>query len=264
VYHLSLVDKLYIWVDDPKEVENPCIPHDHRINVSGGSQVRNDAGHRMLIRRQNENVVRAVQMCIQDGIEWLMHLDSDELLFSPMSGKVSPSWNALAAAGVGQVTFANHEVCPVWIADNVFRDCIYFKANGRMPFNFYGNGKSAARVTNRIRPDGPHRFQGYDGRHMHSSEAVILHYTCATYDLWLRKYRIRGEFSNHWDDNKTYPIDMPFHLRSRDVCRACCLSGNYESAMSLFATSIVSDERRHALLRCKAMLVFEPLRGVRV
>jgi hypothetical protein len=100
--------------------------------------------------------------------------------------------------------FPNYEACPE--TDEVkdpFREVTLFKRNydhvvrktymesyraitGENPNYFltYGNGKSAARVQDGLRPNGAHRFHNYlkTPVEVKAKEAAVLHYTYTTFD----------------------------------------------------------------------------------
>jgi hypothetical protein len=255
-HHLRIFDRLMVWIDDPAESDSPFIPGDERIIVRLGCQERKQSVHGSMMHRQVQNANQAGEWCAKYGIEWLCHLDSDELLYPENEDAIRESWRSSA----GLIAFRNHEVCCVWEAANPFRECQYFKLNGKMRFNFYKIGKSAVRCKPGIFAKGAHRFAGYEGRQVTSTKVSVLHYACPTFRLWLRKYETLGPFPSYWWDNPALPIKrFPFHLGSRDICAECRRSGDWSSAYIYYSTQVRSAEEIEKLQRKGRVRRFAPL-----
>jgi hypothetical protein len=215
-----------VWLDDPDEAGVCIIPSDDRISINPGSQYGHGSTHARMMHRQQINANRTIDLCCSAGIEWMFHIDSDELIMNC----TGISRDQMLATGVGQLRCVNHEIWPVWNADNPFRECHLFKLNGRMVFNSYINGKSAVRVSRSVTATGAHRFQGFEGKSCAANDIVILHYGCATYEIWRKKYERLGWFPDCWWDDPRHPILLPFHLKSRDLLSNCSKSGDFTAA----------------------------------
>jgi hypothetical protein len=203
--------------------------------------------------RQEGNALQALNRCRDLGIEWLCHLDSDEVLH-PYSGRFE--WPNTTDTGL--MVFQNHEVCAAWEARNPFTDCVHFKLNGRVPFNYYANGKAAARVGRDTRPWGPHAFCGYEGSVDLSSWACVLHYGAPTFERWLAKYSGLGWFGDYWNDDPADPINLDFHKLSRDAVASAVVSGEFEHARSVFGRTVWSQKQIDAALREGTVRRFTP------
>ena len=235
-YHLQVVDRIFLWLDDPAEVHSPLIPSDRRLEVQVGTQSEVGSVHGNLMVRQEENANRALDLCCKQGIEWIVHLDIDEILYPADRETLA----RVLIEPIDQVIIMNHEVCAQWFAESPFRQCNYFKLNGKFPFNFYGNGKAAVRCRDGVFARGAHRFLGNVSRPIISRELVLLHYACATFDRWLKKYALLGDFPDFWWDDPRHPIGLPFHLKSRDVCKQCLVNGNFSPAMDFWKQNVLS------------------------
>lgn len=244
-YHLHLVDHIFIWLDDPHEGNSSLVPSHNRIRVEVGAQCSGKSVHGNLMHRQIENANRAVYLCCTRGIEWLIHIDIDELLFPPDRSMLHRNLDA----HLGHITLPNHEVCPRWSADSPFRQCHHFKLNGRLRFNFYGNGKAAVRCRPGVYALGAHSFAEYSGGNRTSPDIAVLHYACATYDRWLRKYAHLGDFPDFWWDDPQHRIELPFHLKSRDVYRQCVIEGTFDHAVGFWKRQVLSDDQLNQLLQ---------------
>lgn len=244
-YHLKIFDKLFIWIDDPMELGSPFVPADPRIEIALGAQIRSGSIHGDLMYRQDANASATVKICLASGIEWLCHLDSDELLFTSSREQLEQEFEP----DCGQVRFSNHEAWPVWESDNFFLECLTFKRNGKHAFNFYANGKAAVRCSSAVQALDAHRFTGFSGRSRWSSRFCVLHYPCATFKLWCEKYRTLGPFPDFWWDDRHLPIKLPFHLISRDLYAACLRMGDFSEAEQFFRRQLLTAAQRDALLR---------------
>lgn len=149
---------------------------------------------------QSLNMEVGIEMAQHDGIDWLLHVDTDELIYP--SG--SPAFSLQEVLGsvphdVDTLVFPNYESLPERedVADpflevslfkknyaHVVSD-LYFKSYGAVArgnpnyFITYGNGKSAARVQQGMRPNGAHRWHSYvkTPKEWSSDQAAVLHYT---------------------------------------------------------------------------------------
>src|SRR5262249_35021006 len=140
-----------------------------------------------VMARQMLNAQVALEMCLQLGLDWLLHIDADEL-FHSFTGPAPQHFRELARRGVSCATFFNHEAVPERAeVDDFFREVTLFKRNRntlqepaftsrqsrflqtvpqlpRKFFLFYGNGKSAARVGGDVRVTSVHDFQVPQGQ----------------------------------------------------------------------------------------------------
>ncbi|KAJ0259390.1 hypothetical protein HA466_0057510 [Hirschfeldia incana] len=128
------------------------------------------------------NVSRVLETIPDDGMDWILHLDTDELVHP--SGASEYSLRSLfreVPEDVDAVIFVNHEssverddIKEPFTEVSMFkknyqhvpRD-VYFEnykdaAHGNTNyFLTYGNGKSAARIQDHLRPNGAHRWYNY-------------------------------------------------------------------------------------------------------
>jgi hypothetical protein len=301
-YHLAAgFVRLYLFFDDPAD---PALETARRIGDPRVTIIVNDAlleaewqrcvqfGHYAphvrseVMARQCLNVEVAVQRSQGDGLEWLLHIDIDELFHCP-GQSVPAHFGHLTRAGVERAVYPNLEALPeTETVGDYFREVTLFKANrnlltgGRFVtaqqtladnagfpphfFLFYSNGKSAARVRPGLVPDGVHRFHAKRyprigqsivpapaGREHVIGDAVILHYACCGFDNFRDKYRMLGAFADRWFGNVDIRASIgDFHLGGRDVVA----SGDDEAARLFY--------RRHAMLDDKAAI--EALIGARM
>ncbi|KAJ0246766.1 Glycosyltransferase-like [Hirschfeldia incana] len=166
-----------------------------------------------LFVKQSLNMEMAIKMAQDSGMEWIIHLDTDELIHP--SGTYEYSLRKLLgniSSDVDAVIFPNYESSVE--RDDIkepFSEVSMFKKNyDHLPrdvyfgsykeatrgnpnyFLTYGNGKAAARVQNHLRPNGAHRWHNYrkTPKEIKLEEAAILHYTYPKFsDLTSRRDR---------------------------------------------------------------------------
>ncbi len=138
-------------------------------------------------------------------------------------------------------------------------------------FHFYNNGKSAVRLAKGVQPSGVHDFSFSEGRMIFyrlkrriaktkwggklidikklpasgrksvvSKNPLILHYACANFDAFWRKYATLGKFSDKWFDRSSIEEKIgKFHLKSRDVVA----KDNKEEALDFYNYHVVISEK---------------------
>jgi hypothetical protein len=257
-YHLLLVDRIYLWLDDPGEAASVHLPSDRHVRIRVGSQYRKGSVHGDFMVRQDQNTNRSLELCIRDQIQWLIHLDADELLFPAdpqlLRSDLSPSHS--------HVTLLNHEVCPSWHCGNPFRDCNYFKLNGRSCFNLYTNGKAAVRCQPGVYARDAHSFAGYKGAAKIAQHMVVLHYACPSYERWLAKYAALGDFPDFWWDNPQHRIAISFHLQSRNIVTQCTRTGDFQPAADFWAAQVANRDELVRLQKEGSVGWFAPLQSI--
>ncbi|XP_047182254.1 glycosyltransferase-like At2g41451 [Vigna umbellata] len=166
-----------------------------------------------LFVKQSLNMEMAIVMARDSGMDWIIHLDTDELMHP--AGTPEYSLRQLLAdvpGNVDMVIFPNYESSVE--RDDIkepFSEVSMFKKNyDHLPkdvyfgnykestrgnpnyFLTYGNGKSAARIQDHLRPNGAHRWHNYmkTPKEIKLEEAAVLHYTYTKFsDLTSRRDR---------------------------------------------------------------------------
>ena len=137
-----------------------------------------------LFVKQSQNVEMAIEMALNDNVDWIAHIDTDELLFP--TGRANLDIRELLkeqTMDVDAVIFPNYEAVPETRGGvrDPFVDATVFKRNYAHMYdantwkkfgseavrnkslpNFflaYANGKSIARIVPKLRSNGAHRFK---------------------------------------------------------------------------------------------------------
>lgn len=166
-----------------------------------------------LFVKQSLNMEMAIVMARNDAVDWILHLDTDELINPAGTREYSLRQLLLdVPANVDMVIFPNYESSVE--RDDIedpFSEVSMFKKNyDHLPkdtyfgmykestrgnpnyFLTYGNGKSIARIQDHLRPNGAHRWHNYmkTPNEIKFEEAAVLHYTYAKFsDLTSRRDR---------------------------------------------------------------------------
>lgn len=183
--------------------------------------------------RQILNVETAIQLALDQGMDWILHIDGDELFYPGQM--MALDWFDQVSDDIFQVTFLNHEAAPeVFEVEDYFRDVTLFKKNpaalepglctefqrvsGKSQyFLAYQSGKSAARIHPTLLPNSVHSFDIPECHTLVTSFPSILHYLNCGFQNYYKKYAQLGNFPDYWWRSKSNPIRVPFHLASRDA-----------------------------------------------
>jgi hypothetical protein len=313
-YHLSIgFSHIFLFFDDPddsaisiarKYPNVTVIKHDAELRrrwAKTGSYRQEDVRRYVdteLISRQILNTEVAIGLAVEKGIDWLLHIDSDELFYLP-GQTVGEHFQSLVEQNVQQVVYLNHEaISETPDIIDAFREVTLFKKNLQaigpdglsdeqkaiikdIPqlsdqfFLFYRNGKSAARVSKRLVPQGSHGFFIVEGSVWSrllkqyasnskvqslagkipwlekrlaslfaqpevtkyiSDAACVLHYPCCGFAAFWDRYVMQGAFSDKWFGKLDIRERIgSFTLDARDVV----LSGNQEAAREFYEKRVV-------------------------
>ncbi|KAL1510935.1 hypothetical protein AB1Y20_005763 [Prymnesium parvum] len=236
-WHLRLgFSRLYLYFDEPRDAAAAAAAAEGRrvrvVRCDGRlrhewSQLRvygawGAAAEAMVEVRQMYNAEHALRAAhAEGGVEWLVHLDSDELFYLP-SLDVAPHFAALHAAGCKQYLYPIHEGVPEAVdAADVFGGVTLFRRHPsalpdaaaatpdaaralhfwrrRRPEEsrsayFLGSaqGKSAVRVEPGVRPMSVHAFQPAKPADVRLCWAAFAERT-SPFGEALRVVRARGE-----------------------------------------------------------------------
>eukprot|EP00250_Pteridium_aquilinum_P010219 c19222_g1_i1 orf=711-1865(-) len=166
-----------------------------------------------LFVKQSLNMEMAIVIAREAGMDWIIHLDTDELLHPAGAGEYSlRRLLADVDKNVDMVIFPNYEsaierddISDPFTEVSMFKKNydhvsketyfgMYKEATRGNPNYFltYGNGKSAARIKDHLRPNGAHRWHNYmkSPKEIKLEEAAVLHYTYTRFsDLKSRRDR---------------------------------------------------------------------------
>ena len=230
-YHLNFgVSKIFLILDDEKEDINnkfgnrvEIFKNDkiwkNKLKTCNQYSTYSKSFNSEVMSRQILNIEYILKHCQSKGINWLIHIDADEILYSPKYDNIKDILIKLDDR-VNIINIDNYELAPTESnANNCFRTHTHFKTrvNGNN-FVAYYNGKSGCKVSNDIHPYGVHEFKSNISDHkekISEKDLVVLHYVNCNFKEWKNKYKILGNFNDTWWNNVRIPFSM--HKKSRDV-----------------------------------------------
>ncbi|PIK93525.1 hypothetical protein SYN60AY4M2_13695 [Synechococcus sp. 60AY4M2] len=124
-HHLALgIAHIYIFFDDPEDPaiqvalqfsDVTAIPNDEALQVQQalGNVLYPKYGPHVgyeVMARQILNVETAIQLALDQGMDWILRIDGDELFYPGQT--TAPNWFDRVSDDIFQVTFLNHEAAP--------------------------------------------------------------------------------------------------------------------------------------------------------
>jgi len=234
-YHLDYMDVKHVFMD----VEDS--PHfdeawqslskadQDRVTVwKAPPRMRPQDDYTTLQGRQTAAMTRAKTACKQMGIDWLLHIDDDELLYAPLH---RPIGEILASVpqGFGQAYVPNVEA--IYGSSDV-KSCFTetSKVNmNRYTFVSYANGKAAVRVADdQAIPAGPHQWRTPEGLEVSGvhldaetfgSPLWLVHFESCPFARWEDKFWELGNTS----PEKVNGIPFKFYkssIKRMQYCRS--------------------------------------------
>ena len=206
--------------------------------------------------RQLLNIEYGFNVALKEGIEWLLHIDIDELLYIK-NHDLGAHLKMLSDAGKDAAIYYNYEAVPFeFEIHDYFQQVHDFKKPikllqhqkisrkgiwpaGRRYFNFYVNGKSMARVSPGVYPLGAHRW-AHTERTLEKViffNPCILHYAVCGYGRFEQKYQHRGNFSNIRIDKDLRKSGAELDLDARDAF----VSGDLQGARKIYRDRVMMD-----------------------
>ena len=282
-YHVAIgFERLFLFFDDPTDPDVAIAARFPQVTVFRCDDALLRAQRhlrsfpalsrqlRHVCARQALNAALGMQLAAELGLDWLLHLDHDELFHSPVQ-RPADHFAAQSADGVLQATYLNLEAVPEALAISdpfvevtlfkqnpvlirsrmVGRDLAFWQNRGHY-FTCYDNGKSATRVDPSYTAEGPHSFQSVDGPLLTEvlTSPAILHYPNCGLARFQHKYAMMGGFPDDYLDGA--PIGLTFHLAARDRLQAGDLEGFqrlYEGTVMLANDDAIERQCRSTILK---------------
>lgn len=258
-YHQKIgFESFYIFLDDNdqelllKLKKNPQIQvflKDQRLYDAWGSHLhslgeekKNLIAEEVMVR-QELNFYVAFYLAKEQGVDWLLHMDLDEL-FYPNGYNLDEYFSSLQLNNVTSVTYLNYESISTQLeSENIYLSSSYFKVNHfknrywfytsaqkdflksnnwlkEKYFLYYQNGKSSiSTYCKNITFYDVHSIVGDGKRKMgNHNDPIILHFPCARFSDFVKKYQRLGSFSDDWLGlPRTGDYIDPFHLHARNA-----------------------------------------------
>jgi hypothetical protein len=218
-YHREIgITNFYMWLEDSDELK-PKLERQSGMYIEIGKVDRKkEDNYTDLMTRQQNFVNRMIGKAKKDGVDWIFHIDDDELLYPQKPGetwahvmkRVNPSCASVHMQN--WEGFSPHTPTGSWIQDSSVK---YMTTPCQHLYAAYTNGKSGTRTVDGQAFMGPHHFQGGAECELPEAEGVVLHHdslATSPYDMppaaWIEKNKLRA----HSDMSK-----IPFEAAKASV-----------------------------------------------
>lgn len=207
------VDQFYIFADDDSEdlgISDPKVQVVKNWKGRLGYQWDNSVDE-PTNRNEKQRLAfnEAQRMAQQDGIQYLVHIDSDELLWGQDPATVFSRY-----PGSTSFHMKNEELAPDRMDyTNCFVEGKKFHSDPAR-FTAYGNGKAAGMVG-QCQWHGPHYLKGQNTKELSEDELRVLHYPSCNITETLKRARQYGNFK---DDSAGW---SEHHKETRDALATC-------------------------------------------
>ncbi len=221
-YHLSLgIDYIYLRVEETPYISELLEKYKDKVIVEYDDLVDKSDNYWTQMDRQKEFVNNVIKDCLSKSIEWLAHIDSDELLWfsKPIKDILSNIDKKFSF-----ITLKNYEaVYPNDSLNNPFLETNNFRYKGHLA---YGNGKSIGRVSENLKYNGPHLFSGSQYE-ISPILSIVLHFESPTFEHWYKKFY---EEKMNISDDLLEKIPFKFYKESISIIR----KGNLEKCREYY------------------------------
>lgn len=237
-YHLGYmgVEHVFMQMEDTPEFDSmwALVENDERQHVTLFSPSSSDRGHgrrpsddyTTLQYRQTKAMMQAKELAKERGIQWLIHIDDDELLYTPMHRSIGDVFRAMPA-NFDQAYIPNAEaVYPSADVKSCFAETTQINMNA-YTFASYANGKAAVRIADAAAvPAGPHQWRTSDGRELPSihldsepfgAPLLVLHFESCPFTRWEDKFWELGNTTL----SKVNSIPFKFYRDSIEAMQKC-------------------------------------------
>ncbi|WP_143873780.1 glycosyltransferase family 2 protein [Catenovulum sediminis] len=285
-YHLSVgFNHIYIFIDDDcAETFLTVSKFTNATAILANELLREAWKHTPIYRknkkraliekevmvRQELNIHIAHSLAKEQGIDWLVHLDIDEL-FYPNGNLLNEHFSSLNQNNIGSCVYLNYEAIPTGIENSdIYLSTVFFKKNffrrsrwfysdeqksfientswiRKHFFNYYQNGKPAVSLHNDIIVNNVHfiHHPNRGSKMLGHDDPIILHFPCTSYKEFQQKYSRLGNFDSLWNNlPRTGKYIDTLHIEARDLF----LDGDLAGALALYRERVVRDHAQIELL----------------
>ncbi len=278
-YHLSIgIKHIFIFIDDSCEetfkraaryvnVTPVYVNEETRENwklvPAYSNSEKRTLRNREVMVRQEYNAYLGYSLAKSIGIDWLLHIDIDEL-FYPNGVCLDDHFTELQKNNNGGCVYLNYEAIPVKQESHcIYRSTQFFKKNyfkkgqwffseaqrsfiqsedwlSDFFFNYYQNGKSAANLHYELVLSDVHAMwgKGTDLAFLGHKDPIILHFPSITLTEFNKKYKRLGYFDDYWKGFlRVGKFIDPLHLDARDK-----FSSNSKDFEKLFESRIMLNQ----------------------
>jgi hypothetical protein len=186
-YHISIgVSKFLLSIEDTPNLKESIDKYGDLIEaeyISMDSKDKfYDRNYWTLMDRQKTFVTKSIERCKELSVEWLIHIDTDELLWCGDS--VLDLVNNVSK-DIDYITVKNYEA--VYTSDDLENPFLQTNTFISSNMTAYDSGKSIGRISTNLEFRGAHAFTGQH-QNIETKKAVVLHFESATFEKWFEKF----------------------------------------------------------------------------
>ena len=206
-YHRDLgIKRFFIRLEDTPGIADYLRSQPDITLETGSSDSGNN--YNTLQTRQIEFVNKCIPIAKNMGIQWLFHIDSDELLNGSIKNlhDIDKNIKCLRIENAEAVFDDNEQHC--------FSAKTFLKCSIGAPCRSYVNGKGAGRIVDHISLAGPHHFaykNQFEGPHVLNlpiDTLHVLHFDSCSLGSWVEKFK-------HLSNSENIPF--PYYNKSISV-----------------------------------------------
>lgn len=180
------------------------------VTFESSSSDKTGNNYETLMYRQVDFVNKSLEKAKHINIDWLFHIDSDELLHGSLAvlDELDGNFKVVRLDNAEAVFSENEDTC--------FSAVKFLKCSNSAPCRSYINGKSGGRVENGVELIGPHHF-GYHGAisgqniyNIPFEKLHVLHFDSCSFGAWAEKFK-------HLSQKKKDNIPFPYYQESMDA-----------------------------------------------
>jgi hypothetical protein len=207
-YHLSLgVDYIFLLIEETPELKDILEKYSNVVSFYTNEVDKNE-NYWTKMKRQSNFIKSIKNSLINLNVDWLIHIDSDELICCNNLKEVLK--NIPEEYKVAH--FQNYEA--IYNSDNLENPFLQTNEFLYKDLLAYCNGKSASRVDESLESFGPHYFVGEKIEIPHK-KCVILHFESANFENWFDKFSTLSEL----EESKIEKIPFKFYRESIKLIR---------------------------------------------
>ena len=212
-YHKRIgISKIYARLEDTQKTIIPK-KHESFVDVELAAGVDLSNNYTTLQHRQREFVNKMLARAKKDGINYLIHMDDDELFYIDKQFENVEALFSTFPRYCNDIHFENMEARYVpgnsGFNTDLFRRC---RLGG---CHSYANGKSAAKCGGGVKFLGPHRFSGPSYQVPYTA-ACVLHFESGNFNRWILKF----EMLSKMDEKTNKSIPFPFYHESLEAIKS--------------------------------------------
>jgi len=196
-YHVDVgIQNFYIWLEDTDELEpvlksfGAQLQREKKMPIVvyveiGRVNRSTEDNYTDLMTRQQNFVNKMITRARQDGVDWVFHIDDDELLhprshrdWRSVLSEVKPECSSVHITN--WEGFSPEQPTGSWITDAGVR---YMTSKCKHLYAAYSNGKSASKTSVGQQAHGPHHFRGGKECELAEDTGVVLHHDSRPVDV---------------------------------------------------------------------------------